>query len=133
MQSLPKDPVLQVIAQSKDANPRGDMFGGWLMGLMDLAGVIPIAREYQNEMATAAVNSMQFLQPVFVNAHIAVTAEIKHVGNASITVDVAIYATYQEDDQYKQVATAEIVYVAIAKFGQPTRWSRKPVNLTLDL
>ena len=122
----PQNPVLQVIAQHKDANARGDMFGGWLMGLMDLAGVIPIAREYNNEMATAAVNSMQFLKPVLVGARVAVEAEIKHLGNTSATIVINIYTTYRENpDHYEHAATAEIVYVAISKIGKPTKWTRK--------
>ena len=122
MSSHPKNPVLQVIAQSKDANARGDMFGGWLMSLMDLAGVVPIAREFDNHFATAAVNSMQFLKPVLVGGHVAIEATIVRTGNTSATVMINVYAAYaKQPHDYQQVATAEIVYVAISGVGEPTR------------
>ncbi len=122
MPSRPQNPVLQVIAQSKDANARGDMFGGWLMGMMDLAGVIPISRAFNNDFATAAVNMMQFLRPVMIGGHVVIEADILRLGNTSVTTNINVYVAYSKDsDNYEKVATAEIVYVAISKVGQPTR------------
>jgi acyl-CoA thioesterase YciA len=122
MSTRPQNPVLQVIAQSRDANARGDMFGGWLMGLMDLAGVVPISRGFNNYFATAAVNMMQFLKPVMIGGHVAIEAEITRTGNTSVTTQINVHVSYQDQPHhYERVATAEIVYVAISKIGQPTR------------
>lgn len=115
------NPVLQCAAQVKDSNSRGDMFGGWLMGQMDLAGVVPIIREFDNDFVTAAVNTMQFLKPLLVNAWLSIEAEIIRVGTSSVTVGLTAYATYKHEPfEHQKVATAELVYVAICKLGKPT-------------
>lgn len=131
---LPRETVLTVWAESKDANPRGDMFGGWIMGLLDLAGTIPVHRQFENQLATAAVNSMQFLKPILVGAQVSMEADIIRIGNTSLTVQIKAFTRYPEEDALTETtdtepaATAEIVYVAISAVGAPTKLITKKLD-----
>src|SRR5512145_2947100 len=87
-----KEPALRVIPLPADANHTGDIFGGWIMAQVDLAGSIPAVRLAKGRVATVAVNSFVFKQPVFVGDVVSFYAEVVKVGRTSITVDVQVYA-----------------------------------------
>ena len=87
--SLPqKPPALRVMPQPSDANVHGDVFGGWIMAQLDIAGSIPAARRAGGRVATIAVNALTFKQPVFVGDLLSFYAEIVKVGRTSVTVAV---------------------------------------------
>ena len=91
--ALPEgQPVLRTVPMPADTNYAGDIFGGWIMSQVDMAGSIPAMRRARGRIATVAVNSFVFKQPVFVGDLVSFYAEIIKVGRTSITVDVTVYA-----------------------------------------
>jgi acyl-CoA thioesterase YciA len=91
--SLPdKAPTLRVVPMPADANQHGDIFGGWVMSQVDIAGGVVAARRARGRVATVAVNAFVFKQPVLVGDVVSFFAEITRVGRTSITVDVQVYA-----------------------------------------
>lgn len=112
---LPADqqPVLRVMPMPADANIHGDVFGGWIMAQVDIAGAIPAARRAAGRVATVAVNALQFKQPVFVGDLLSFYATILKTGTTSITVDVAVYAErHRLDAEIVKVTEATLTYVA---------------------
>lgn len=108
-----RQPVLRVIPMPKDANLHGDVFGGWIMAQVDIAGSVPATRRAGGRVATVAVNAFVFKQPVFVGDLLSFYTEIVKVGRTSITVSVEVYAERQrmEADVVK-VTEATLTYVA---------------------
>lgn len=103
-----KQPVLKVPAMVADSNHNGTMFGGWLMGQVDIAGSIPAVKRAQGAVVTAAVKHMNFLKPLFVSDLVTFYAQIRHTGKSSITVDVDVWVErYKNDFQVLQVANAQ--------------------------
>ena len=92
-QQLPDDqtPVLRMMPMPADANIHGDVFGGWIMAHVDIAGAIPAARRASGRVATVAVTSFLFKQPVFVGDLVSFYANIIKTGRTSVTVDVEVY------------------------------------------
>jgi len=112
--SLPKeDPVLRVVPMPADANAHGDVFGGWIMSQVDLAGGIRASRRANGRVATVAVNSFVFKEPVFVGDVLSLYARIVRSGRTSVTVDVAVYAERSRmSADVVKVTEATLVYVA---------------------
>jgi acyl-CoA thioesterase YciA len=98
----------------RDANQSGDIFGGWIMAQVDLAGSIPALRLAKGRVATVAVNSFLFKQPVFVGDLVSFYAEVIRVGRTSITVNVEVYAQRKpEREEVVKVTEATLTYVAV--------------------
>lgn len=115
-----KEPTLRVVPMPADANHTGDIFGGWIMSQVDLAGSIPAVRLAQGRVATIAVNSFVFRQPVFVGDVVSFYAEVVKVGRTSITVDVAVYSQRRpEKEMCVKVTEATLTYVAVDDKRQP--------------
>jgi len=121
MTTLPaKEPALRVIPLPADANHTGDIFGGWIMAQVDLAGSVPAARLAQGRVATVAVNSFVFKQPVFVGDVVSFYAEVVRVGRTSITVDVEVYAQRRPERMMcVKVTEAVLTYVAVDEERRP--------------
>ena len=120
--SLPqgKEPVLRVVPMPADANQHGDIFGGWIMSQVDTAGSVLAARRALGRVATIAVNSFQFKQPVFIGDVLSFYGEIVRVGNTSITVNVEVYAQRNPIDiETVKVTEATLTYVAIGPDRRP--------------
>jgi acyl-CoA thioesterase YciA len=121
--SLPpsdKELVLKVIPMPADCNANGDIFGGWVMAQVDLAGSVIPARYVQGRMATVAVNQFIFKQPVRVGDILSFFSHVVRIGNTSITVDVEVYAErFRAQGQYVKVTEASLTYVAIDEAGKP--------------
>jgi acyl-CoA thioesterase YciA len=121
--SLPTDKelVLKVIPMPADCNANGDIFGGWVMAQVDLAGSVVPARHVNGRMATVAVNQFIFKQPVRVGDILSFFAAVTRIGRTSITVQVEVYAEkYRSQGQYIKVTEASLTYVAIDDHGRPT-------------
>ncbi|MDO8651135.1 MAG: acyl-CoA thioesterase [Undibacterium sp.] len=119
--SLPPGmPQLRVMPMPADANVHGDVFGGWIMAQVDIAGAIPAARRANGRVATIAVNSFLFKHPVFVGDLLSFYAEVTRVGNTSITVAVEVYAERNrlQADTVK-VTEAILTYVATGDDRKP--------------
>lgn len=87
-----QEPVLRVMPMPADVNAAGDVFGGWVMAQVDIAGAIPAMRRARGRIATVAVNSFLFKQPISVGDIVSFYAVIVKVGRTSITVDVEVFA-----------------------------------------
>lgn len=119
MSELPqKDPTLRVPALVKDSNPSGTMFGGWLMGQIDIAGSIPALVHSKGPVVTAAVNNMSFLAPLFAGDLVSLYAELVSCGKTSMVVKVESWIQRNASNpQCLKVSNAELVFVAIDKSG----------------
>ncbi len=106
-------PVLRVMPMPKDANMHGDVFGGWIMAQVDIAGAVPATRRAGGRVATVAVNAFVFKQPVFVGDLLSFYTEIVKEGRTSITVSVEVYAERQRlESEPVKVTEATLTYVA---------------------
>ena len=122
MNNLPADrqPTIRVVAMPTDTNTAGDIFGGWIMSQVDLAGSVPAVRLAQGRVATVAVNSFVFRQPVFVGDVVSFYAEVVKVGRTSITVDVEVYSQRRpEKELCVKVTEATLTYVAVDDQRRP--------------
>ncbi|MEF7614916.1 acyl-CoA thioesterase [Aquincola sp. MAHUQ-54] len=121
-----KELVLRVIPMPADVNNNGDIFGGWVMAQVDLAGAVLPARLVQGRMATVAVKEFVFKQPVRVGDLLSFYAEIVRVGTTSITVDVEVYAQrLRPKEETVKVTEATLTYVATDAEGRPRPVPRK--------
>ncbi len=112
--------VLKVIPMPGDCNANGDIFGGWVMAQVDLAGSVVPARYTMGRMATVAVNEFVFKQPVRVGDLLSFFASVQRVGNTSITVKIEVYAErIRAQRKYVKVTEASLTYVAIDEAGKP--------------
>jgi acyl-CoA thioesterase YciA len=115
-----KPPALRVVPQPSDANVHGDVFGGWIMSQVDIAGSIPASRRANGRVATVAVNSFLFKQPVFVGDLLSFYAEIVKTGRTSVTVEVEVYAQRMRlADEVVKVTEATLTYVATGNDRRP--------------
>ena len=114
------DLVLRVMPMPADANGNGDIFGGWIMAQVDLAGAVLPARIAKGRIATVAVNEFVFKQAVSVGDLLSFYAKVLRVGTTSVTVHVEVYAERNPADlQVVKVTQANLTYVAIDREGHP--------------
>jgi acyl-CoA thioesterase YciA len=106
-----------------DANYSGDIFGGWIMSQVDIAGSIPAAQLARGRIVTIAVNSFLFKQPVMIGDLVSFYAEVARVGRTSITVDVEVYAQRRSLHETVKVTEATLTYVAVDEDRRP-----RPLN-----
>jgi acyl-CoA thioesterase YciA len=110
---------LRTVAMPADTNPAGDIFGGWIMSLMDLAAGISAGTKAKGRVATAAVSNLNFLQPVKVGDVVCVYTEISKTGRTSVTVSVEAYVLRRNQGERVRVTAAEFVLVAVDDHGAP--------------
>ena len=116
----PGAPMLRVVPMPHDANFHGDIFGGWIMSQVDIAGGVLAARRARGRVATVAVNSFVFKQPVLIGDVVSLFARITRVGRTSITVDVEVYAQRNPDKEVTvKVTEASLTYVAVGPDRKP--------------
>jgi len=103
-----------------DANQNGDIFGGWIMSQVDIAGGALAGRVARGRVATVAVKEFVFKQPVQIGDLLSFYAEVVKIGNTSITINVEVYAERKPDTPtVVKVTEATLTYVAIDRYGQP--------------
>jgi acyl-CoA thioesterase YciA len=110
---------LRTVAMPADTNPAGDIFGGWIMSLMDLAAGVAAGNRAKGRVATAAVSNLNFLQPVKVGDVMCVYTDITKLGRTSITVAVEAYVLRRNQGERVRVTAAEFVLVAVDEHGAP--------------
>jgi len=116
----PHEPVLRVVPMPGDTNQHGDIFGGWIMSQVDIAGGVVAARRARGRVATVAVNSFTFKQPVSVGDVVSFYASIRRTGTTSIGVDVEVYAQRNPREVVTvKVTEASLTYVAVGPDGRP--------------
>jgi acyl-CoA thioesterase YciA len=115
-----REPVLRVVPMPADANSTGDIFGGWIMSQVDIAGSIPALRMARGRVATIAVNSFVFKQPVLIGDLVSFYAKVVRVGRTSITVDVEVFAQRGVPQEVTvKVTEATLTYVAVDNNRKP--------------
>ncbi len=110
---------LRTVAMPADTNPAGDIFGGWIMSLMDLAAGVAAGTRAKGRVATAAVSDLSFLQPVKVGDVVCVYTELLKTGRTSITVGVEAYVLRRNQGERVRVTAGEFVLVAVDDYGVP--------------
>ncbi|MCZ7565526.1 MAG: acyl-CoA thioesterase [Burkholderiales bacterium] len=119
---LPRDrePVLRVVPMPADVNVHGDIFGGWIMAQVDLAGGVAAMQRARGRVATVAVNAFQFKEPVYMGDLLSFYADVVRVGNTSLTIKVEVYAQRSPVDvEVVKVTEATLTYVATDENRQP--------------
>ena len=115
-----RQPALRVVPMPSDANQNGDIFGGWVMSQVDIAGSVPAARRARGRVATVAVNSFVFREPVMIGDLVSFYADITREGKTSITVAVEVYAQRNPTDVIcVKVTEASLTYVAVGADRRP--------------
>ncbi len=125
MDQTERIPALRTIAMPADTNPRGDIFGGWLLSQMDLAGSVLAQKTATQRVATVGVQAMTFHQPVFVGDEVSCYTELVRVGNTSVTVQVESWARRRDEETEIKVTEGQFTYVAIDE-------NRRPVQIPKD-
>jgi acyl-CoA thioesterase YciA len=113
------EPTLRAIAMPSDANPQGDIFGGWLLSQMDLACSALATRRAKGRTVTVAITGMTFERPVFIGDEITCYGEIVKVGTTSITIKVESWARRGMSDEYIKVTEGIFTYVAVDAERKP--------------
>lgn len=119
------EPRIKIVAMPKDTNPAGNIFGGWIMSQIDIAGSLAVADITHGRVVTVAVNSIAFKEPVFIGDVVSCYAKILKVGNTSITTKVEVMAERMADEGNAcvHVTSATITYVQVDKNG-----NKIPIN-----
>lgn len=114
-----QQPVLRIIPMPADLNSDGDVFGGWVMSHLDMAGAVPAWRRARGRVATVAANALQFKQPIAVGDLVSFYADVVSVGTTSITVHVDVYAERNpKNPKIVKVTEATLTYVAVDAKGK---------------
>ena len=111
--------LTKTVAMPADTNPNGDIFGGWLLSQMDVAGGILAKKIAKGRVATVAIEGMKFLLPVKVGDTVTCYGSISKIGNSSISINLRVTAQGLESIQQQDVTNGTFVYVAIDLDGKP--------------
>ena len=114
-----RDPAIRVVAMPADANAYGDIFGGWLLSLMDNGAGLTAARRSKGRAVTVAMDGMVFHQPVKVGDEVSVYAEVERVGRTSMTIAVEAWRRARHQEESIKVTEAKFTFVAIDDQGRP--------------
>jgi acyl-CoA thioesterase YciA len=119
-----REPAIRVTAMPADANAYGDIFGGWLVSLMDNGAGLTAALRAKGRAVTIAIDGMQFLEPVKVGDEVSVYCEIEKVGHTSMVIDVEAWRRPRHVEEAAKVTEAKFIFVAVDDAGKP-----RPVDL----
>lgn len=114
-----REPAIRTLAMPADANPHGDIFGGWLLAQMDIAGGVVAHRRARGRVATVAIESMTFHQPVFVGDEVSCYATIVRVGRSSIAIEIEAWARRGRTGEPVKVTAGRFTYVAVGEDRRP--------------
>ncbi len=112
------DLALQTVAMPRDTNPEGDIYGGWLLSQMDLAGMITAGEVAGGRVATVATGGMAFLTPVHLGAVVSCYCDVLEIGRSSVRVVVEVWINSPQDGEPLKVTEGEFVFVAIDENGR---------------
>ncbi|MFO1257088.1 MAG: acyl-CoA thioesterase [Gammaproteobacteria bacterium] len=117
--------VIQTIAMPANTNPYGDIFGGWLVSIMDLGASVLAHKCSHNRMATIAIDRMSFIKPVMVGDTVACYAEVTKRGNTSVTIGLEVWVQKRTDEARYKVTQGLFTFVAIDEQGKstPIKWN----------
>jgi len=116
---VPRDPIIRTAPAPADVNGNGDIFGGWVLSQMDIAGGISAARVAQGRVATVAITAMTFHHPIKVGDLVSIYGSIAKIGNTSITINLETIVQRRLSDAPIKVTEGTYVFVAIDENGRP--------------
>jgi acyl-CoA thioesterase YciA len=119
MAARPRDPIVRTVPQPADMNGNGDIFGGWVLSQMDVAGGALAARVAKGRVATVAITAMTFVQPIKVGDMVSIYGTVAKVGRTSITIDLETIVQRRHDSTEIRVTHGTFVFVAIDDDGKP--------------
>jgi acyl-CoA thioesterase YciA len=122
----------RTLAMPADINPSGDIFGGWIMSLMDSAGAITATRLAEGRVVTAAVSNISFLHPVKIGDVVCCYTDLIRIGGSSITLCVEVWVLRQGQGARVRVTAAEFIFVALDHHGRPRAVARPAAVLRPD-
>lgn len=117
-----REPTLRIVTRPNDANPNGDIFGGWLMSEIDIAAATCAGQRAKGPVVTVAVKELLFIKPIYVYDLVSVYTEITKVGKTSVTVHVEVFSERNRGSHNEtpiKVSDATLVFVAVSKPGVP--------------
>lgn len=114
-----REPVIRITAMPADANAYGDIFGGWLVSLMDMGAGLIAARRAHGRAVTIAMDGMQFHKPVKVGDEVTVYGDLQKVGRTSMTIAIEAWRRHRHEEERVKVTEAVFTFVAIDDAGQP--------------
>lgn len=114
-----RDPAIRVTAMPADANAYGDIFGGWLVSLMDSGAGLVASKKARGRAVTVAIDGMQFLLPVKVGDEVSVYGDLKHVGRTSMTIAIEAWRRHRHELEEVKVTEAVFTFVAVDEAGKP--------------
>jgi acyl-CoA thioesterase YciA len=114
------EPAIKVLAMPRDTNPDGDMFGGWIISMMDLAGYLTARKLVQKKLVTVAVDNILFHNPVFVGDCLECYTVIEKIGRTSLTVKIDAFVERGDRNEKDKVTEGRFVFVAIGDDRKPT-------------
>jgi acyl-CoA thioesterase YciA len=115
----PRDPIIRTVPQPADVNGNGDIFGGWVLSQMDVAGASLAGRVAKGRVATVAITAMTFVQPIKVGDLVTIYGDVARIGNSSITINLETSVQRRLDPTPIKVTAGTYVYVAIDENGKP--------------
>ena len=127
LKRLPEDQelVMRIIPMPSDCNVNGDIFGGWVMAQVDLAGAVMAWRTVKGRLATVAVNEFVFKEPVTPGDLLSFFSKVERLGNTSVTVSVEVFSEkLHNQGEYRKVTQASLTYVALDARGKPVKIKR---------
>lgn len=119
MQNVGRDPVIRITAMPRDANAYGDIFGGWLMSLMDMGAGLIASRTSHGRAVTIAMDGMVFHQPVHVGDEVSVYGDLIKQGRTSMTIEVEAWRRHRNEEEDIKVTEATFTFVAVDDHGKP--------------
>ena len=123
MAERPRDPIVRTVPQPADMNGNGDIFGGWVLAQMDIAGGALAARVAKGRVATVAITAMTFVQPIKVGDMVSIYGSVAKIGRTSVTIDLETIVQRRLDPTPIQVTHGTFVFVAIDEHGKPRQVS----------
>src|SRR5689334_9536091 len=124
MAERPRDPIVRTVQQPADMNGNGDIFGGWVLSQMDVAGGAMAARVAKGRVATVAITAMTFVQAIKVGDLVSIYGKVAKIGRSSITIDLETIVQRRHDAAEIQVTHGTFVFVAIDDDGKPRQVPR---------
>ena len=119
MTTIVGEPMIRTLPRTADANASGDIFGGWVLSQMDIAGAIPAIKRAAGKVATVAIDAMVFHAPIYVGDIVSVYAEVTKVGRTSLSVKIETTAQRRGTGDLVRVTEGTFVYVALDDTGNP--------------
>ena len=116
--------TIRTLAMPADTNPAGDIFGGWVMSQMDIAGAIAAVEAVKGRVATVAVEAMSFISPVKVGDILCVYTQVERIGNTSITIGIEAWARRNRIADRVKVTDGRFIYVALDEYGNKQKIAR---------